>query len=361
MPAHHARQEDRPTPTDLARDQQGIILRTELLAAGVPDRTVSNRCRSGRWQTPLPGVVALHSGALSWDQRYRAALLYAGPRRTAHGTGSRTGPPARSASPTGPGRRRAPGARDGPLLTAPLLTGPAALALYRLKAAPAPEDVREIDVLTPTSSHLASRQWVRVHRTRRMPRPVLMQGRLPVAPLLRAAVDTARLTGPGDRTRTLLHEIVQARGIAPAALAAELRAARLPRRPDLAAVLEELSAGTRSPAEALARTTIRRTDLPQPLWNPTLHLDGDLLAVPDAYWPEHGVLLEVDSRAHHWAVADWERTMARHNRLAALGFRVLHVSPSQLRRTPDEVLTALRTALTTGPHGPLHRISVVPA
>ncbi len=121
-------------------------------------------------------------------------------------------------------------------------------------------------------------------------------------------------------------------------------------------VLRERADGVRSPAEGLARGVVLGTDLPRPRWNPRLVLDGGVLAVPDAYWQADGLMLEVDSKEHHWAVADGERTMARHNRLAALGFRVLHVSPQQLRERPGEVIRAIRAALRTGPHGPVDRV-----
>jgi hypothetical protein len=307
-----------------------VATRAQLIAAGVPPRPVTNRCNAGVWQRPLPGVVVLHSGPPSWQQRYRAALLYAVGRR--------------SPAPGGP-----PG---------PALTGVAALALYRLRCAPPPERVREVDVLVPENCGVRSRSHVRVHRTERMPQPVLLAERLPAVPLRRAVVDAVRVGGAEVPVPGLLHEVVQTGRLAPEQLADELRAAKLSGRADVAGVLREIAEGVRSPAEGLARRVVLAADLPRPLWNPRLTLDGGFLAVPDAYWPEQGVLLEVDSKEHHWAVADWEETMARHNRLAALGFQVLHVSPRQLREQPAEVVTALRTALSTGPHGPVDRVRV---
>ena len=315
----------------LAHRQHGVATRAQLLAAGVPPRTVTNRCRAGAWQRPLPGVVVVHSGPLSWQQRYRAALLYAVGRRSP-----------------------APGGPPGPAL----VTGVAALALYRLRASPPPERVREVDVLVPTECGVRSLRGVRVHRTQRLPQPVLLAERLPAVPLRRAVVDAVRTGGAGVTVPGLLHEVVQTGRVPPDQLAAELRAAKLSGRADVASVLREIGTGVRSPAEGLARGVVLATDLPRPLWNPRLMLDGEFLAVPDAYWRAEGVMLEVDSKEHHWAVADWEGTMARHNRLTARGFQVLHVSPRQLRERPGEVVAALRTALSTGPHGPVDRVRV---
>ncbi|HET6635725.1 MAG TPA: hypothetical protein VFH77_11965, partial [Streptomyces sp.] len=239
-----------------------------------------------------------------------------------------------------------------------LVTGAAALALYGLRSAPPPERVRDVDVLVPMGFGARPLGGVRVHRTTRMPQAVLLAERLPAVPLRRAVVDAVRVSGPGAAATGLLHEVVQTRRLSPSRLVAELRAAKLSGRADVADVLSELAEGVHSPAEGLARGVVLETDLPEPLWNPRLTLDGDFLAVPDAYWPEHGVMLEVDSKEHHWAVTAWEGTMARHNQLAKWGFQVLHVSPRQLRERSGEVVAALRTALATGPHGPVDRVRV---
>jgi hypothetical protein len=265
----------------LAQAQCHVATHSQLLALGVPKSTIVHRCSPhGPWQGPLPRVVVLHNGPLSVAQRYWSALLYA----------------------KGRGGANAPA----------LITGTAALALYRLRAAPAPEDVRVFDVLVPHDCRVRPRPTVRPLRTRRLPRPRRMDHRLPVAPLLRAVVDAVRQEG-GEQEAGALYEVVQARGVTPEALAAELRAERLARRPEVREVLDDLDAGVRSPAEARARRLVEGADdVPHPLWNPSLFLDGEHLADPDAYWPAHGVMFEVDSLRHHFAVADHQRTLARH-------------------------------------------------
>jgi hypothetical protein len=313
------------TQDHLARAQCGVLTQAQLLAHRVPESTILNRCSPrGPWQSPLPRVVVLHNGPLSVAQRYWSALLYA----------------------KGRGGENAPA----------LITGTAALALYRLRAAPSPEDVRVVDVLVPPARCVRPRPTVRPLRTRRLPRPHRMDHRLPVAPLLRAVVDAVRR---GEQEEGALFEVVQARGVTPEALAAELRAERLARRPGVREVLEDLEAGVRSPAEARARRLIERAeDVPRPLWNPRLFLDGKHLADPDAYWPEHGVMFEVDSLRHHFAVADHQRTLARHNRVTRAGLMALHVTPGMVRDEPERVLTDLRESLAGGPYGPWQRVTV---
>ena len=63
----------------LIHEQQRIVSRTQLLAAGRSDSEIRRRLRSRRWQIVHPGVYATHTGPLGYDERIVAALLYAGP------------------------------------------------------------------------------------------------------------------------------------------------------------------------------------------------------------------------------------------------------------------------------------------
>jgi len=92
---------------------------------------------------------------------------------------------------------------------------------------------------------------------------------------------------------------------------------------------------------------IKRGRLPVPLLNARLYLGNELIARPDAWWPDFGVAVEMDSREWHLSPEDWERTMRRHARLTALGILVLHFSPRQIRDEPDQVLATIRAALAS--------------
>jgi hypothetical protein len=136
---------------------------------------------------------------------------------------------------------------------------------------------------------------------------------------------------------------------------------QVPRAPLLARphYVTTIGEGIRSPAEGDLRDLISRSKLPQPLFNASLCLDGRLLARPDAWWPDYGVAVEVDSREWHLTPDDWEATMRRHRRLTAAGIRVLHVSPRQLRTEPDRIVGDIAAALRTG--RPVAGIITVPA
>jgi hypothetical protein len=116
----------------------------------------------------------------------------------------------------------------------------------------------------------------------------------------------------------------------------------------LRAAVAEVADGVRSGAEGDLLGVIRRARLPMPMLNPRLLVDGEFLACPDAWWPDAGVAVEVDSREWHLSPADWEHTMARHARMSSHGIIVLHYPPTRIRRAGREVATEIRAALSAG-------------
>jgi hypothetical protein len=310
----------------LSDSQCRVVARSQLNAIGVPHNTVSARCRvGGPWQQPLPKVVVLQSGPLSVEQRCWAALCYAAARPLAEGS---------------------------PLAREALLTAEPALAVHGLTQVPHLSALPAIEVLVPHRCSVRSHAWVRISRTRRMPGAVWVEAedtRLPVVPVGRALVDAIRGSTDAEYVRRLVLRTLRVRGPGLDELARELRSARLSRRADVASVLEELRAGVRSTAEGDARLLIARAGLPQPVWHAVLTLDGAWLGAPDAYWPLHGVALEVDD-AH---------AAQRRHRLEGTGLYVIHASPWQIRHAARELLSLLRTALAGGPYAPADRIAVI--
>jgi hypothetical protein len=127
------------------------------------------------------------------------------------------------------------------------------------------------------------------------------------------------------------------------------------------AALGEVVQGARSVPEGELLRLIKRGRLPLPMLNARLYLGTELIARPDAWWPEHGVAVEVDSKQWHLTPATWEQTMRRHARLTALGISVLHFSPRQIRDEPDQVLGAIRAALASRRGHSLPAIRTLPA
>ncbi|MFH8891307.1 hypothetical protein [Streptomyces sp. NPDC017949] len=314
----------RPAASRLARRQHGLVTRHQLTAgAGVPGGTIASRVRpGGPWQRLLPRVYLLQTGPPDPRQRALAAVLYA-------------------AEPTA----------DPLSGDTAVLTGGAALALLGIREAP----TGPVDVLIRAPRRLAPAPGVRPRATSRWPRTMTVSG-VPTARPVRAAADFAARTDPGappDRIRSVLAQVVQAGWCHPHDLHAELRTSRLLARPAVRAAAAELLAGVRSVAEARARDTLGTTDLATPLWNARLHTaDGVFLASPDAYWPDEGAALEVDSAEYHYTRDAWQATLRRRLRLESHGVLVVSATPSMLRDSPTEVLTALRAVLALGASRP---------
>lgn len=69
-----------------------------------------------------------------------------------------------------------------------------------------------------------------------------------------------------------------------------------------------------------------------------------MIGRPDAWFDDVGVAWEIDSRAFHYGVRDYERTLARNSRYAAAGILVLQTLPTRLRDCQEAVERELRKA-----------------
>jgi hypothetical protein len=198
-----------------------------------------------------------------------------------------------------------------------------------------PADPRR-HVLVPSRLSVASRAFVLIERTERMPTTVERRYGFPTAPVPRAVVDAGRRMRGAREVNALVTSVVQREFCTAEEIASELRRAQRRGTRLLRIAVGDAMAGTRSVAESDARTVIRGHGLPEPVWNPTL-LDaatGAFLASPDGYYPDEGVALEVDSRAHHTVGDDFDRTLDRDALLTSYGVFVVHATPASIRRDP---------------------------
>jgi hypothetical protein len=295
----------------LLERQRGVISRSQALAMGLTPSGIRHRLQpGGRWQLLLPGVYLTVTGQPTRQQREMAALLYAGPVSA--------------------------------------ITGPTALLSWGMTGVQA----RYVDVLVPHGCRPASRKFMRIHRTRRMPTKIAYADAIGYVLPPRALIDTVRgLTDLGD-VRAIIAGAVQQRVTKIELLAAELAGGPMKDTAVLRAVAAEVAAGVRSGPEADLRQLIIRAGLPMPLFNCRLRLNGAFLAKPDAYWPQHGVVVEVDSWQWHSGPQAWAETLRRHNRLEAAGLRVLHFSPRQIRTESADVISQIAAALAHGRPAP---------
>ncbi|MFE9428105.1 hypothetical protein ACFYNO_34700 [Kitasatospora sp. NPDC006697] len=321
---------------ELARRQQNVITASQLRARGVPSRVVSEHCRrGGPWQRLLPRVYLLQAGTPTPEQRMWAALLYAAQN----------------------GREE--GCRAGAVIT-----GAAALALYGFTGVPRLPAVTGVQVLVPRQRRLRDAGEVRIQRTARELESTDVHG-LACAPVPRAVADALRewtdggvleagLLGPAV-LRSVLREAVAPSGpageraAAPAELIAELREAELLGEPRIRAAVDELLAAERDEVLGGLLELAAAELLPVPLVGPELRMrGGTFVAVPDVYWPEQGVAVELDSalRCLSEGEAAWVR--AGQHRMEYLGVRLVHLTGGQLAADPAAVTEQLRTALVSG-------------
>lgn len=307
--------------TALIGRQDHVVSRKQVLDAGLSPGALRHRLRpGGPWSVWLPGVYLTETGAPTQAQRETAALLHGGPHS--------------------------------------VLTGVAALRHYRL---PAP-DSASTDILVPARSHRRSISYVRVHRTTRMPETVFGPLHLICAPPARAAADAVRGLTDLRAARALLAGIVQERGCAVWQLREELSAGPVQYSGLLRSVLAEVADGVRSAPEAELRDLILKVGLPMPLFNPRLYLpDGTFIACPDAWWPEAGVAIEIDSKRWHLNPDDWERTMDRHDQLSQYSIVTLHFTPHKIRSDQAFVTARLKNAYKSGIARPRLNITTYPA
>lgn len=289
----------------LARAQDGVATYRQLVAIGLPSSTLAHRVRiDGPWQRLLPGTYLLFSGAPSWRQRVRAALLYAGQNA--------------------------------------LVTGQSALRLHGFKNAP---HLPAVHVLIDHPQRRVSQNDVRVERSHRMPIGHEISG-LRCVPAARAVADACRFLRPLQAVRAVVAEGVQSKRCDPSTLWNEVVNGPMRGSAYLRRAVREVSGGAWSAPEIELAELLTTARVATPLLNAALYSsDGTLIGIPDGYLAEYGIAYEVNSVAHHLDRLAWEETQRRHDRMTAAGLIVLHFTPQRIRDAADEVLSEFRGAI----------------
>ena len=113
------------------------------------------------------------------------------------------------------------------------------------------------------------------------------------------------------------------------------------------AKLLEVRAESRSLESALEvkfARVLRRSDLPPPVPQHEVLVDGRPIARIDFAYPDARLAIEIDGYEFHQGRARWQHDLTRRSRLATLGWRVLHFTASDLRE-PAAVVAAISAAL----------------
>jgi very-short-patch-repair endonuclease len=213
-----------------------------------------------------------------------------------------------------------------------------------------------VDVLVPIECKRKDVLFARLHRTGVEP-DCAREGIVRYASPARAVADTVRQLGNFADVRAVVAGGVQRRKLSIADLAQELTTGPIQGSARLRAALAEVADGVRSAAEGDLHTLVKRERLPEPMYNARLYIGDQFLAVPDAWWPQAGLAVEVDSREWHLSPADWERTLARGARMTEHGILVMRFTPRQVRTGGPEVASKIRSVLGSPRARPLPQVS----
>jgi very-short-patch-repair endonuclease len=196
--------------------------------------------------------------------------------------------------------------------------------------------------------HVTASGWARppgvvVHRTSRLPgSAVRIHKHLPVTSPARTLLDVAELLSQAE-LEWAVDEAITQRLVTVSELQRLARAARGRRgAPGLATAAARHTGPrvTRSQAEQLLWDLVRAGALPEPLMNVKVH--GCLV---DAYWPEHGLVVEVDGYKFHRTRPKLERDSLKSARLVAKGLSLMRLTWPQMKDTPFAVVARLAQAL----------------
>jgi very-short-patch-repair endonuclease len=286
--------------TAIANRQRGRISRDQMYAAGIKRGAIDRRARNGHLIRKHRAIYAVGHIAPTPLAAETEAVLACGPHAVlSHHTSAR--------------------------LLKLLPQGHAAIQV------------------TVRGRHGASPKGVTVHRTNRLNRSeVRIVDGLPVTSALRTVIDLAGVVDIRTLERAIeqaLHEkLVSVRQLRQATARSNGRKGIA----NLRAILDQQREPglTRSKAERRMRQLIRLAQLPEPKTNFPMHgVEADF------YWPELGVVVEVQSQKYHLTRAALERDTRKAARLTAAGLIVSYFTWLQMEREPFTVVARVAQLL----------------
>lgn len=280
-------------PAALQLGDRGVVTRADLVGAGLNEDLGDRQHRSGSGARLAPSTYVLTTASPSHVQLVLAALERAG--------------------------------------TDCVITG---LEACRALGLPDVPDDGSVEALVPAGRRRVSSPRVRVQPTTRPP-GYWVKDDVRYAEPCRAVIDAARRLTTLRAIRALVMGAVNAHVCTPDELMAELDAGRRGGSALCRRAVGDAAAGARSAPEAevadVAARAVREGRLPSFLLNPTLLMSGTVVGEPDGWLVGLGLGWEVDSRRHHGSDDDFDATLARHDRFAAHGLVLLHVTPKRAR------------------------------
>lgn len=273
----------------LVRKQHGVIARRQLRALGLTNEAIDWRIKRRRLHSLYRGVYAVGRPDVTQEGRWMAAVLACGPGAA--------------------------------------LSHSSAAALWRIR------DVGGIEVVTRGGR---KRKGIAVHRREGGVESVLEQN-IPVT----TALDTVLDMAPRLKRRQLERMLDEADKL-DLVSADEIREAlaKSPMRPKLAELRLIIDRATwvptRSELERMFVPLAHRAELPPPV--PQSQVNGFQV---DFYWPDLGLVVEVDGGRFHRTPAQQTRDVRRDQAHMRAGLRQLRFTYEQVRWEEDYVIETL--------------------
>ncbi|MBI4728952.1 MAG: DUF559 domain-containing protein [Acidobacteria bacterium] len=289
----------------LAAAQHGVISRDQAARLGATKGLIQNRLRAGRWDRLAPHVFRLAGSASSWRQSLMAACLAWGPDA--------------------------------------VVSHRAAAALWRLAGfGPGP-----VELTLPRRRRVDAPGVV--HHSVLLPAEVTTVEGFPVTNPTRTLLDVATVA-PRDIVEEATDDALRRRIVSMPRLRWHLGRAEWEGRRGVKVMRALVDARGGSPVPQSVLETrllrlLREAGLPEPASQHPVRSSGRLVAVVDFAWPDLRLAIEADGYRWHSGRIRWEHDRARGNELTLLGWRIVHVTWTDLSRRPEAVLAAVRRSL----------------
>lgn len=238
------------------------------------------------------------------------------------------------------------------LLAACLAAGEGALASHRSAAAlrRLPGGDEGLVELSVPKGRRVRLPGLIVHQVRDLEQvDVTIIDAIPVTSCTRTLIDLASVVS-ADTLEEALDEVLRRRLTSLSRLRWRIAQLRRRGRPGIGVLRQLVEAraggpGLDSVLETRLLRLLRRAGLPTPACQYEIRDRGRLLARVDFAYPQARLAIEVDGYRWHSGRARWERDLGRRNALTALGWRVIHVTSSDLEHRPDRIVRMIAQVL----------------
>ncbi|MDR6905607.1 hypothetical protein J2X63_001293 [Agromyces sp. 3263] len=231
--------------------------------------------------------------------------------------------------------------------------GPTAAELHGM---PLPPRARararaELDIGTPGPGRAVRRRGVRGRSLRLHEEDVVDRGGVPVTSVARTWCDLAVILSVPELVAAA-DWAVRARAASTAALRSAVE--RYPdhrQRAKLDVAHSLIDGASESPKESELRAIVVLGGLPRPAVNPVVFDHGRLVARVDLLFRDFAEVLEYQGDHHRTDLVQWRRDRTRESDLESLGFHVMEITNSDLRRPRRLVERIVRNLHRRGWHG----------